>query len=79
MQLLLEACRTKYIADKNIALAELSVLLQSPVGIGDHTNIVHEIDRKIIIITEAEDKLSVLQKIAEQNLPHLNREQPNDT
>lgn len=79
MQLLLEACRTKYIADKNIALAELSVLLQSPVGIGDHTNIVHEIDQKISTITEAEDKLSVLQKIAEQNLPHLNREEPNDT
>ena len=79
MQLLLEACRTKYIADKNIALAELSVLLQSPVGIGNHTNIVHEIDQKIDIITQVEGKLAVLQKIAEQNLPHLNKAEQNDT
>ena len=78
MQLLLEALRTKYIADKNIALAELSVILQTPVGIGDHTNIVTEADNKITIIAESEDKLKILQQIAEQNLPHLNEGQNNE-
>ena len=78
MQLQLEALRTKYIADKNIALAELSVILQSPVGISDHTNIVTEADNKISIIAESEDKLKILQQIAEQNLPHLNEGQNNE-
>jgi len=73
MQLILEALRTKYIADKNIALAELSVILQSPVGIGEHTNIVTDADSKIAIIAESEDKLKILQEIAQQNLPHLKK------
>ena len=78
MQLLLEALRTKYIADKNVALAELSVILQSPVGIGDHTNIVADADIKIATIAESEDKLRILHEIAEQNLPHLNEGNKNE-
>lgn len=78
MQLLLEALRTKYIADKNIALAELSVIIQSPVSTGTPTAIVAEADSKISTIALSERKLKILQEIAEQNLPHLSKGQTDE-
>ena len=72
MELQLEALRAMHEARKKVALAELSILLQSPVGLGDHTNIIEECDAKIKIIAESEECLQVILKIANENIPHLN-------
>jgi hypothetical protein len=69
MELILQACKTKFLADKQIALAELSILLQSPVGIADHTSIVKEVENKINLIAQAEESLTVIEQIVSQNQP----------
>lgn len=69
MELILQACKTQYLADKQTALAELSVLLQSPVGIADHTSIVKEVQQKINKIAQAEECLAVVDQILTQNQP----------
>ena len=73
MELQLEALRSFHEANKKIALAELSILLQSPVGIGEHTNIIEECNGKIKVIAESEECIKVITKIANENLPHLNQ------
>ena len=56
----------KYESQKATAIAELSILLQSPVGIGEHTNIIDEMDSKINAIAEAEDCLKIVNQIIPQ-------------
>ena len=65
-----KALLLKYESQKAIAIAELSVLLQSPVGIGEHTNIIDEMDRKIHKIAEAEDCLQIVKQLNIQPTPN---------
>jgi len=69
MELLLQALSDKYTHEKSQAIAELSILLQSPTGIAGHSNIIQECDSKIKAIAEAEDKYTVISKIIKQNTP----------
>jgi hypothetical protein len=59
----IKALLLKYESQKATAIAELSVLLQSPVGIGDHTNIIDEMDVKIHKIAEAEDCIEIVKQL----------------
>ena len=59
----------KYESQKATAIAELSVLLQSPIGIGEHTNIIDEMDSKIHKIAQAEECLKIAQQLNSQPSP----------
>lgn len=63
MNQFLNALLLQYEAEKATALAELSVLMQSPVGIAEHTNIVSEMKTKVKQIAEADDCLTVVKSI----------------
>lgn len=63
MNQFLNALLLQYEAEKATAVAELSVLMQSSVGIGDHTNIVSEMKTKVKQIAEADDCLTVVRSI----------------
>lgn len=60
MNQFLNALILSYEAQKATAIAELSVLMQSPVGIGDHTNIVSDMKQKVKEIAEADDCLAII-------------------
>lgn len=62
----IKALLLKYESQKATAIAELSVLLQSPVGIGEHTNIIDEMDSKIHAIAEAEDCIAIVKQLNSQ-------------
>ena len=53
-----------YEAQKAIAIAELSVLMQSPVGIADHSNIVSQMKQKVKQIAEADECLATIRGLA---------------
>lgn len=69
MELIFKAMISQYQSQKDTAIAELSVLCQSPVGIAAHSNIVQECKAKIKAIAEAEGELQVLTKIINENSP----------
>lgn len=50
-------------ADKNAALASLQLLLDHPVGIGDHStdDLYKELDNALDKLVDAEDRLATLQ------------------
>lgn len=63
MNLLVQALYARFTANKAKAMAELSILLNTPVGISEHTDIVHECEQKIKEISEAEENIKTLQVI----------------
>ena len=58
----IEALRKKYEADISVAKATIQVYLDKAVGIGEHPQFVHEIDKQLEAIASAEDKLSMIEK-----------------
>lgn len=60
MNQFLNALILSYEAQKAIAVAELSVLMQSPVGIADHSNIVNQMKLKVKQIAEADECLATI-------------------
>ena len=66
-KMMLKAVSAKVKARKAAAEANLQVLLQQPVGIGEHTDLVHEVGAFIAEIADAEDELGVLEKYLDQN------------
>jgi len=57
----------RYEAEKSQALVSTQLLLSNSVGIGEHSNILDELDSWIKALSEAEEKLSTLKN----NFPHL--------
>jgi hypothetical protein len=57
-----DVLKAKYLAEKDIAKVNLSILHNKAVGIGEHSDIVSEVDKWIKIIADADDKLAVLEK-----------------
>lgn len=47
---------------RDIAIADLSVYLEHPVGVGEHSNIGDEIEAKIKIIDECDDMIDTIQR-----------------
>jgi hypothetical protein len=58
---LVEALRSKYRADMELASAALQVYLERPAGIGEHPQILDEMDNFITIYSDAKDKLHSLE------------------
>lgn len=63
MNLIIKALHTKYEAQKAAAIAELSLLLNSSVGLPQHSNIIDEADLKIQAISKAEGSIRILQEL----------------
>ena len=62
MNKLLKAGRDKYEAQKSEALAHLEILFNKPVGIGEHTDILSEIDKWVNSLSQAEENLNTLDR-----------------
>jgi len=54
---LIEALRLKYRADMELAAAALQVYLDRPAGIGEHPQILDEMDKLVEEYSNAKDKL----------------------
>lgn len=52
----------KYVGLRDIAIADLSVYLENPVGVGEHSDIGEEIERKIKYINEQDGIIETIQK-----------------
>lgn len=60
--LLLDALRSRYFAEAEVARANLKVYMSSSVGIGEHPDIVGSMDSEIQKLAAAEEKLATLDK-----------------
>ena len=58
--LILDALEKKYESDISKADATIKVYLENPVGIGEHPQIVDEVDKQIGSICKAKEKLEEL-------------------
>ena len=58
----------KYEGDIAEANANLQVYLSNPMGIGEHSEIMVEVDKQVEKIANAEEKLDTLNKYFEKNL-----------
>ena len=59
---MITALRTMYEAEIAHAQANIDVYLNSPVGIGEHPDLVSAVDEQIDKMAHAEDKLEILKK-----------------
>ena len=57
-----EALATKYEADIKIAKATLEVYFKNSVGIGEHSDLLEELDKWVEKLASAEEKLETLRK-----------------
>ena len=57
---LLKASLDKYEAQKSEALAHLEILFEKSVGIGEHTDILTEIDKWVNSLSQAEENLNTI-------------------
>jgi hypothetical protein len=57
---LYQAAVAKYQAQKAEALATLTIYLNGSVGIGEHSDLLAEVDKYTELLANAEDKLQVL-------------------
>ena len=56
----IEALQKKYEAEIAVAKATISVYMDKSVGIGEHPQFIHEIDKQLELIANAEEKLKTL-------------------
>ena len=57
---ILDALKKKYEAEVDIAKATIQVYMDKAVGIGEHPQFVHEIDKQLEAISCASDKIKVI-------------------
>lgn len=76
---ILAALKSRYEADRLEAVVRLNLYLNTPVGIGDHSNIVEEASSAIKAIATAEENLRVLYASLESNKPPNENEQTDDS
>ena len=57
---ILEALRRKYEAEISAAVANINVYRTNPVGIGEHPDLVSAVDDQVSKLSNAVDKLTVL-------------------
>ena len=56
----MEALRKRYEADISVAKVTIEIYLNKSVGIGEHPQFIHEIDKQLELIANAEEKLKTL-------------------
>ena len=57
---MLEALKKRSEAHIAESIATINIYLKSPVGIGEHPQFIHEIDKQLELIASAEEKLKTL-------------------
>ena len=62
MTKLLKASIDKYEAQKSEALAHLEILFNKSVGIGEHTDILSEVNKWVDSLSQAEENLKTINK-----------------
>ena len=67
MNLVIDALKAKYVAERLESIANLQTYLTSGVGVGEHPDIVQECDKLVAKISEAEGKLSTITALIEQS------------
>ena len=60
------ALKQHYLAQKEEALATLDLYFNNSVGVGEHPNIVAEVDKLVSQISDAEGKLETLGKLVNE-------------
>lgn len=63
MSLKIQALRAKYEAQKLEALATLEVYMKNSVGIGEHPQVIEEMDNLVKSVAEADDCLETMKRI----------------
>ena len=66
---IMKALRKKYEADIAEAMATANIYLEKPVGIGEHPDIIKEVDKLIEKIAEAEDKVKIINLRFDDDIP----------
>ena len=61
-ELLVQALKGRFEADRASAVATLQVYLDSAAGIGEHPQVVDEMAKQVEILAAAEDNLEVLER-----------------
>ena len=61
-ELFIEALQSRYVSEIKVAKATIQVYLEKSVGIGEHPQFIHEIDKQLELIASAEEKLEMLKK-----------------
>lgn len=64
---LLQASLSHYIAKRDIALSELDVYINRPVGVGDHASVTSEVIRLFAELESAESVIQVIRDIMNSN------------
>ena len=59
---LLKASFDRYEAQKSEAIAHLDILFKNSVGIGEHTDILLEVDKWIKSLAEADENIEILSR-----------------
>ena len=72
----IQALMAKYHAERLEALATLEVYMTNSVGIGEHPQIVEEMDKLITKLADAEGKIEVLKKHISNDNPQTGANQP---
>ena len=67
---IIKALRKKYEADIAEAIATANIYLEKPVGIGEHPDIIKEVDKLIEKIAEAEDKVKIINLRFDDDIPY---------
>lgn len=63
MNLKIKALRAKYQAQKLEALATLEVYMNNAAGIGEHPQIIEEMDKLVRLVADADDCLETLDRV----------------
>ena len=66
---MIKALRKKYEAVIEEAKATAEVYMHRPVGIGEHPQFIEELDKLMSKIAEAEDKLTVVNRRFDEDIP----------
>ena len=64
----IEALRAKYNAQRLEAIATLEVYMSNAAGIGEHPQIIEEMDKLVQQVADADDCLEVINKVFSENV-----------
>lgn len=67
---LINACKDRFAAERNTAIAEILIYLKNPVGIGEHGNIVDEIERLVDKAATADERYRLMDRFFKIQLPN---------
>jgi|TARA_B100002019_G_scaffold238245_1_gene213284 hypothetical protein len=63
-EMVIEALKAKYFGEMKEAEANIEIYLASPVGIGEHPEIIDAIDSQVGKLAEAQEKFKVLEEFS---------------